>query len=360
MSESMRDEDFNIEQVSPETLAKMAATIRNLLARAEDPRLEHEEERQAFINKAEVIRRKYKIAEENLIATDQMSAEVSVSRITVSKWESDFWSDHLYMWGSAATFAGVLFKAHWVGHDLVVTAVGYGSDIQHAEGLYQAAWLMMAGKLEPSVDPKLSDAENVYNLRGAGIERNRIAQLLWGADLGKAGHAAHARVGKLYAEACRARGEDPVAAGRGVNKKVYRELFGEEFSSRFASRLRMARDAADSVGGALVLKGREQRVKEAFWAEFPEEHPDAKKAAAERARAKAEAGTSSQKQVARREAKWTKRDQAAWERRNHSAAALAGKSAGRAAADKVEIVRTTQRAKRIEETQRSGALELGN
>jgi hypothetical protein len=352
------------ESASAETLAKMAAKIRNLLARAEDPRLEHEEERQAFFNKAEELRRKYKIVEEELIATDQFSADVMVTKITISKWNSDFLYDHMRMWASVAAFTGILYKTDYVGYDLVVTVVGYGSDIQHAEGLYQAAWLMMAGKLEPKVDPKLSDAENVYALRGAGIERNRIAQMLWGADLGKAGHAAHAKVGKLYAEACRARGEDPVVAGRGVNKKVYRELYGEEFANRFANRLRLAKDAADSVGGTLVLAGREQRVKEAFWKEFPEEHPDAKAAAraAAAARVAEEEAKTPGKKVARREAKWTKRDQDAWERRHFSAAAVAGKAAGRDAADRVEIARTSQRAQRIEEATpaQPNGIALGN
>lgn len=360
MSESASNEEFDLKSVSPETLSKMAARIRNLLTRAEDPRLEHEEERQAFFNKAEELRRKYKIAEEGLIATDQFSADVAVTKIVISSWHSPFWNDHLYMWNHTAAFAGVMSKAEFVGYDIVATVVGYTSDIQHAEGLYQAAWMMMAGKLEPKVDPKLSDADNVYVLRGAGIERNRVAQMLWGADLGKAGHSAHAKVGKLYAEACRARGEDPIVAGRGVNKKVYRELYGEEFARSFANRLRFARDATDSTGGTLVLAGREQRVKEAFWKEFPEEHPDAKAAAAAEFAARlAEEAKTPGKKVAKREARWTKRDQDAWERRNFSAAAVAGRVAGKDAADRVEITRTSKRAQRVEAAQSNG-IALGD
>ena len=358
MSESASTEEFDLAQVSPATMEKMAAKIRNLLVRAEDPRLEHEAERQAFFNKAEELRRKYQIAEENLIATDQFSAEVLIRKIKISTWSSDFWDDHHYMWMAAARFSGVLYRAHWVGGDLVVTAVGYGSDIQHAESLYQAAWLTMVARLEPKADPKLSDAENVYAMRGAGMERNKIANILWDAPMGKEGHAAHARVGKLYAEACRARGEDPVVAGRGISKKVYRERYGAEFAERFATRLRLARDAADSTGGVLVLLGREQRVKEAFWKEFPDEHPDAKRAAQEaRKAAQAEAGESSSKEVA--SIRPTKKQIAEYQRRHHSAAALAGKSAGRAAADRVDIARTSQRAQRVEQSPPSNGIELG-
>lgn len=359
MSEST---STNEEQVSPEKLAKMASRIRNLLARAEDPRLEHEEERQAFFNKAEKLRRKYRIAEEHLIATDQFSADVIVSKVNISTWRSDFYQNHFGMWVHVARFAGVLSRISWEGDALVATVVGYGSDIQHAEALYQAAWLTMAARLEPKVDPNLSDAENVCVLRSAGIARNRIAQMMWGSSLGKEGHAAHARVGKLYAQACAERGEDPVVAGKGINKTVYRERYADGFQAQFASRLRLARDAADSVGGALVLPGREQRVKEAFWKQFPDEHPDARAKRQAEYDASRSADDSPAKVVKYRGP--TKADHARREREYYSAAALAGQQAGRSAADRVEIARTSQKAQRLEEGQpepkTSSGIALGN
>lgn len=335
---------------STDKLEKIAATIRNLLARAEDPRLEHEPERQAFRNKAEELMLKYRIEEENLIAEDQFSILPVVRTIKITNWRSDFYQDHHYMWVRTIEHTGCRYQARWNGHDLEATVIGYASDIRHAEALYQAAWLVMVAKLEPTVDPKLSDAENVYRLRSAGIERNRVAEMLWGSPLGKDGHAAHAKVGKLYASECQRRGEKPVVAGKGVNKMVFRSVYGEQFASRYAARLREARDAADSVGGGLVLKGRQERVDEAFYAEFPEEHPDRVRARREAAAAAREAKGEGEKgkAISKRSMTWTKKDQADYERRTYSAAAQAGYRAGRDAADAVEIQRTTPRAQRVE------------
>lgn len=344
---------------TPERLEKIASQIRRMLAEADalesgDTSIyatENAKDEAATAARvanlramAEKFMRDYRIEEEQLIAEDSFSITPVVRDITISNYRSDFYMDHLGLWVWTADHSEILFKANWSGYDLVVTAVGYASDIRHAEGLYQAAWLTMVAQLEPKVDTKLSDKENVYRLRSAGMERNKIASMLWNADLGKGGHAAHAKVGKLYAEACAERGERPVAAGKGLNKAVYRESYGDAFVSRFAERLRAARDAADSMGGTVALHGRKERVQEAYWERFPEEHPDARKAARE-AREAQEGNT---KAIKKKEPRWTKKQQADWDRRHNSVAARAGKGAGRIAADKVEIARTTEPTMRVE------------
>jgi len=342
---------------SAETLEKMAARIRGLLAKAEST--EFPEEAASLHTKAEELRRKYQLAEESLIAQDSSSILPVVRDIKVSTYASQFYQEHLRLWGWACNHFGVLYRSKLVGDDIFVTAVGYASDIRLVEGLYQSAWMTMVGQLEPKVNPDLSDQENVYRLRNSGLERNRIAFLLWGSDLGRAGHSAHARVGKLYAAACRERDEDPIVAGKGINKIVYREKYAEFFGYRFAERLRTARDAVDSQGGALVLKGREDRVKEAFWDRFPDAHPDARRVAAERFRE--DVGNLPKP----KERKWTKADQDAYDRRHNSEAAVRGSAAGRAAADKIQIERTTEPARRVEAPYEPGspsgtAIALGN
>jgi len=342
------------ETFSAETLEKMAAKIRALLAKAESTKFP--EEAAAYHAKAEELRRRYQIAEEGLIAQDPFSIAPIVRDITITDDGSDFYMHHVSLWAHCCAHVGAFYQARWVGRGIVARVVGYASDIRLAEGLYQSAWLTMIAQLEPKVDPDLSDKENVYRLRNAGFERNDIACMLWESPKGKGGHAAHAKVGKLYAEACREKGEQPLVAGKGINKMVYRERYADGFVTRFYARLNAARDAVDSVHGALTLHGREQRVKEAFWTEFPEQHPEARKAAAERRRAEAEANP-----VAAKERKWTKADQTRYERNHRSAAALAGDRAGRLAADKVEISRTTEPAKRVEESKPApgGAIALG-
>lgn len=354
MSESASTE----ETFSAETLEKMAAKIRAMLAKAEST--EFPEEAATYHQRAEELRRKYQLAEETLIAEDATSIMPVIREIVITNSLSPFYQEHFRLWSRISHHFGVLFRGRYDRGEITVTAVGYASDIRLVEGLYQTAWMTMVAQLEPSVDPSLSDGENVYRLRHSGMERNRIANLLWGADMGKAGHAAHARVGKLYREACAARGESASAAGKGVNKAVYREKYAEEFVYRIGERLARARDAVDSQGGALVLKGREDRVNEAFWAKFPEEHPDARKARAEAARAAAEAeGTDN---LPAKTYRWTKADQKRYDQRHNSEAARRGSAAGAAAADRVEISRTSTPAKRVEpgSPKTSSGIALGN
>lgn len=356
MSESASTE----ETFSAATLEKMAGRIRAILAKAESS--EFPEEAATYHQRAEELRRKYQLAEETLIAEDATSITPIVRDIVLTQTTSEFYLDldHHGLWYWACEHAGILFRSRYRGQDVVTTAVGYASDIRLAEALYQNALLALVSRLEPKVDPRESDLENVYRLRNSGMERNRVAQLLWGSDLGKAGHADHAKVGKLYKMACEERGEDALVSGKGINKKIFREKYGEAFVSRFAERLRRARNAVDSQGGAMVLKGRAERVSEAFWARFPEEHPEARRAAAERYRAmQEEAGA-----VAKKAPNWTKADQKRWDQRHNSAAAHAGQAAGTAAADRIEIGRTTEPARRVQagdpERPSDSAKALGN
>jgi hypothetical protein len=270
-----------------------------------------------------------------------------------------FYQKHHSLWYWTAEHCGILSEPRYQNNgDLVVTVVGYDMDIRYAETLYQSAWLMMGAKLEPKVNPQESDLENVYRLRSSGMERNRIAILLWGDDT----HAAHAKVGKLYARACAERGEDPIVAGRGINKDVYRLAYAEGFVNRYQDRLKASRDAVDSIAGLPALPGRFERVQERFWQEYPDQHPDrVRERRAAAAKAAAERGDDDEKKAVKTRA-WTKADQARYERRYLSAAAEAGSSAGTAAADTVEIRRGHEKAQRVEPgaAPASNGIALGN
>lgn len=343
------------ESMSPEKIAAMAARIRALIAKADSTAEKFPAEAAAFYAKAEELQRRHQIAEEQLIATDATALLPIVRKITIAnRFHSDFWQHHYDMWYWTADHCGVLEEVRWIGNgDLIVTVVGYESDVRYAEALYQAAWLMMSSRLEPRVDPKLDDKENVYRLRSSGMARNRVAQLLWDSDLGKAGHADHAKVGKLYAQACAERGEDPAVAGKGLNKEVFRAAYADSFAARYRDRLRESRDAVDSLGGLPELHGRKERVQEKFWEEFPDQHPDRvaerRKAAAKRDEGKAPAKPSKPRKI-------TKKDIEAHNRRYNSAAAHAGSGAGRAAAEEVGIARGHKTAQRVDATPERGEM----
>lgn len=323
-------------------LNRIMARIQKLITLADHANT-GEEEAATFRAKAEEMMRTYRIAEENLIATAPEAATPQLHRIWLGAMSQEtatdsrnaktvtFYDEWYSMLAYAAGHAGVRYTYTWgwsgpVGTDreygIWGEVVGYEGDVRLCEMLYSSARVVFGDRIQPRADASLSDEENIYRLRGAGITRRKVARMLWDLDT----HAAHARVGEVYKAECARRGETPALDGRGVSAATYRDAYAREFVDAFGTRLRRSRDAADSVGGALVLSGRTERVDEAFYDLFPFLRPNA---VAETEKAPA-------KPVKPR--KVTKADAARIERL-YGAAATAGRAAGRKAAEDIEIGR---------------------
>lgn len=278
--------------------------------------------------KAEHLMREYRVEEEETIAADPQSLVPETAQVDVT--ESDEFGSHyatLLAW--IADHVGIRVRSSyaWNGTRYVVkaTVVGYGSDIRVAELLFTQARMAFAEHLEPRPDASLSDQENCYRMRRAGLERNRIANQLWGSAFNDG--PAHGKVAKLYKAECAARGETAALSGRGVNAKLYRKNYAEGFLSRFLARLAKARDAADRIGGLPALHGRTERVNEAFYALYPDARPAPAGAPVPASKAKAKAP---------KPYRPTKADVRRWERNNRPEA-LAARDAGRSAADSVAL-----------------------
>lgn len=319
-----------------DNLTGILSKIRKLLDQAN-----HEgtnpDEAASFRAHAERLMAKYHLDEEAIIAADPGSIEPIRQTIELAGWASqEFASQYTGLFYSIAVHTGIRARYMWIANKtgayiLVADAVGYESDLRYAEMLFTEARLVFQEHLEPTVKPELSVAENVYRLRSSGMNRQRIAELVFG----KQGHNEGIKVGKLYKEECERRGEDPVVSGRSINAKTYREIFAQKFVARFAARLRKARDAAEGGSGALELHGRKERVDEAFYTTFPETRPRTDLAAKEECAAckKAKSGHCREHP----KMTWTKADDARWERNNYSSTALAAQAAGSTAADAVPL-----------------------
>jgi hypothetical protein len=304
--------------------------VQKLLNKADD--LAATPEESAMLRaKAEELMRKYRIEEEELLATDATSAEPVYVEMDLCRYGSEFRQAHINMMWDAAEHAGV--QAHFFFGDrmLKVGIVGYEGDARYATFLYSAARLVFSAHLEPEIDPSLSERENIWRLRSSGMERQRVARVLWGEEVGSKA-SAHAKVGKIYKEECAARGSDVAFDGKGIVLKDFRTAYARNFRDGFNAKLRQARDAADSVGGAMVLHGRKERVTEAFYVRFPQYRPT-------------EVATTS-KAPAKKERRWSQADERRYARAFLSRAATMGASAGRTAAEEIELSRT-DRAKRI-------------
>lgn len=330
-------------------LSRMMARIQALLVQADHPNT-GEVEAATFRAKAEELMRKYRIEEEELIAQAPEASTPLHHRIWLGvtrssdrgaqradgstlKTKSTFYQEWYGLMWSACNHAGVELHNTWgrnpeTGeHGLFAELVGYEMDLRLAEMLYTSARIIFSEKVEPRVDPSLSDEENVYRLRSAGITRRRVAQMLWSLDTS----ASHAKVAQIYKAECARRGEAAALDGRGISAEDYRQAYARAFTDRFASRLREARDAADSAGGVMVLAGRAERVREALWTIFPYLRPSNAPAKPEKALKPRKPRKMSDAQV----------------RKAFNTATLAGLSAGRVAADTVEIARPDP-AKRVE------------
>lgn len=312
--------------MSDAKFTKILARIRKLLDLAEHPNTPPAEAELSRA-RAEHLMREYRVEEEQAIAADPQSL-TPVNRVVDVTDSDEFGSHYATLLAWIGRHVGICVRSSWAwdgkGYLVKATVVGYDSDIRLAELLFTQARMAFGEHLEPKVDPTLSDQENAYRLRRAGLERNRVANLLWGASVGSDGAQAHGRVAKLYKAECEARGERAALSGRGVNAKLYRKEYADGFLSRFYARLRQARDAADRIGGLPALHGREERVNEAFYAIFPDERP-----APASAPVKASGKASKPYRI-------TKADERRMARRMRPEA-QAARNAGRSAADTVAI-----------------------
>lgn len=280
--------------------------------------------------RAEHLMREYRVEEEQAIAQDPQTLAPITTTIDVSD-SKEFGNSYYSLLHWIADHVGVKVRAVWAYDEptrrtvIKATVVGYESDIRMAELLFTNARLAFSEHLEPKPDSTLGDQLNCYRMRRAGMERNKIANILWGSAFDDG--PAHGKVAKLYKAECEARGETAALSGRGVQAKLYREQYAAGFVTRMFRRLRAAREGADKIGGLPALHGRQERVDEAFYAIFPDARPTPPSAAVVRSDKPA-------KPVKAR--KWTKADEARYQRGNRPEA-VAAQLAGASAADTVAI-----------------------
>jgi hypothetical protein len=316
------------------------ATVRALLDKAEASTFP--DEAATYRAKAEELMVKYRIEEEQLIASDPVSMKPLWGDTPVVRYDSPFVNNYHHLFHYIATHCGVLYEAQW-GRDsngermLFARTVGYESDLRYAEALFTAARMVFADKLEPTINRSLPEEDNIYRLRAAGIERVRIADMVWGMG-SRNDKRLLSKVGRVYAAECKRRGEEPMVAGRGVNGAAYREQYAEQFVSTLRGRLYQARADVAKSGGLPELHGRKERIQEAMYERFPYLRP---KPAVE--------GSGEGKAVAQRCEKcqkaksgWCRDHRPSYSRGTagrdpYSAAAERGRAAGAAAARHVDL-----------------------
>lgn len=182
----------------------------------------------------------------------------------------------------------------------VLRVVGFGADLDYIEMLLTSATLAFGKKMEPTVDPKESDAANAYRLRMGGMERGRIANALWGALSAEeavtegwvsvgSGYQADKRwttkpsnetkarnrkVTNLIKQGATEAGMDPATIlGQGNSIKTFRESYANGFYFTLTSRLRNLGLERGETDKGLVLASLERQVEDMFYGEYPHLKP---------------------------------------------------------------------------------------
>lgn len=331
-----------------------AAKIQALLLKAESCQgLGNDEEASMFRAKAEELMGKYRIAEEEALAVDPGSVLPIVKPILIKRpvdGQGDLSSFYTDIFRAICQHTGVRVHTAYTGDwGIMATVVGYEGDVRYSEFLWTGAYLMFSTRIDPTWDSTKSEDENIFWLRQAGIERRRIADMAWGNGEDA---AARSKVQRIYKREAARRGEDIAAAGLGFSTSTYRQAYADAFLTTLRRRLREARDAADSLGGGLVLHGRADRVDEAFYEKFPNLRPSNVPATpwvdptttCEKCK---KAKTTCNDHAYMRERSWTKADEARYRARHHSTSARAGRSSGTVAAEGV-VISKTERAGRLD------------
>lgn len=322
-----------------------AAKIQALLARADHPNTPAPEAASCRAT-AERLMRDYRIAEEDAIAREIVGHEPIQAVIRLTTGYTRMGWAYTNVWHSIEKHCGVRAVVRWDNGN-VAHVVGYEGDVRYAEFLWTAALMMFATRIDPTWDNAVSFEENVWRLRGSGVLRKDVAYM---AGLDGSNPAHRSRVQSVYVRECARRGETPLATGLGFNADAYRTAYAESFHRELGRRLRDARDAADNVGGGLVLHGRADRVREAFYVAHPDQRPkpadpNAEPAAPCPACAKAKSGHCRQHPAY----SITAADRRRWNAVDNST----GNAAGRRAAEGVVIQRGGTRANRLDASGRA-------
>lgn len=266
--------------INNDKLESMLRKVQALLRQADDPGATPEEA-ETFREKAEALMYRYRIDEAMLGSTDTDGAGAvpEWKTFTVCSRRSEFSGSYRAIFGHVLSHFECRGVFRYEGDDILCEAVGYRGELRMTEALYTSCMLAFGMKLEPVVDPSLSDQVNAYNLRSAGVEGKRIALMLWpeaerDPHDGYPVRALRVKARGLFKKEAIARGEDPsVLLGKGNSVSAYREDFATAFANEIWHRLARMRSVHGEMNGAMVLAGRKEATDEALYERYPKLRP---------------------------------------------------------------------------------------
>lgn len=259
-------------------LEQMLKRVQDLLAKADDPAC-FPEESALYRDKADELMIKYRIDAATLGTTDT-GEPLRPEWASVNIGRSMEWSNYLWSFASAvARHTGVRIRVGWAadGSGYEALVCGFVHDVAFFELLYTNIMMAFSSRLEPRYREDESPAANALRLRQGGMERARIARVLFADNPpttlnGQKGQ--NRKVTKLIKDEANRLGHPEAAEevlGRGFNARTYRKSYAAGFYDELVSRLRHATMTSDGAG--MILKSAKERVDEAWYERFPQDRP---------------------------------------------------------------------------------------
>lgn len=270
-----------VNEISDEALARLLRRVQGLITKADHPNTTPIEAK-SYRDMAEALMWKYRINAAALGSTDTDGGGQVPEwrRFNICNMDSEFRSYYRVIFNHVLSHFECRGVTEYDYEERVYysDSVGMRGELRMAEALYTAFMLAFGMKMEPAVQPELSDQENAYLLRSAGIEGWRIAAMLWpdvpnGPD-GKPPKPLRVKARGLFKKEAIARGEDPqVLLGKGNSVANYREDYATGFANEVWHRLSRMRQGRAEISGELVLAGQKEKVDEALYERYPQLRP---------------------------------------------------------------------------------------
>lgn len=266
------------EQVEVDPLARALRRVQALLAQADHPNTDPIEA-QTFRAKADEMMARYKI--------DRLEAEAAGTvEVTKVIWEdiplctlaSEFRQHYGTIGAIILRHCDLRGGAGYANVDGVgtyrLTCVGFEGDMRYAQLLLASAIGAFGARLEPEYDHNESEAANALRMRQGGMERARIARVLFGtADTLNGQKTLNRKVTNLIKSEAKKQDVDVNGLlGRTSNIKTYRVSYADGFVQQLSSRLQDIRFQRRTEG-SIVLKNAKERVDEAFYERYPNLRP---------------------------------------------------------------------------------------
>jgi hypothetical protein len=257
--------------------------IQGLLRQAEDASIT-DEERQAFMEKADQLMAKHRLDRAILFASMTKTQKVQGREVVVDTIKAveftEFQGSLMRIRNAVYKHSGCALEGSWYGD---VKVVGYQEDIDYANMMFTSVHMEFIRRIFPAWNSALGFDENVYNLKSAGYSWSQVREFglaknardrsgpLTAANAGSKLRVAFKRHADKIGEVVLPGKQQP------MNPQRWRRNFADSFASTIASRLYvMDRSNKEVAGkeGEIALRSDHDNVMERFWEEFPDKHPD--------------------------------------------------------------------------------------